>query len=212
MKVVDVAKWFYKNNIQVNTGGLEGNIVIQKLCYYAQAMYLAVYDKPLFEEKILAWENGPVIEEVYQLYKYHNKDLRQEISDITAENEEILKVVNSIYGYKTPNELIESTHSEDPWKQYEDIAKDRNNNPEIDKEKIKDYYKDLKQIYELNKDNNFEDEKLVLINSCNFLYNTENIKDISMYIKKLKEFTRKNEKNKSYNVVLDNTGDLMIYD
>lgn len=212
MKVVDVARWFYKNNTQANSNSLDGNIVIQKLCYYAQAMYLSVYDKPLFEEKILAWENGPVIEEVYKTYKYHNPIIRLRASNITPKEEKIFKVVNSVYGYKTPKELIENTHSEEPWKQYENVAKDRNNNPEIDKETIRNYYKDLKEIYELNKDNNFEDEKMISINSCNFLYNTNNIENISIYKKKLKEFSEKNKKNKSYNVVLDNTGELIIYD
>ena len=71
MKVIDVARWFYKNNPQVKSNDKNGNIVIQKLCYYAQAMYLAVYEEPLFNEKILAWENGPVIEKVYKIYRYN---------------------------------------------------------------------------------------------------------------------------------------------
>lgn len=66
MKAIDVARWFYKNNLQTKLNNKKGNIIIQKLCYYAQAMYLSVYGEPLFEEKILAWENGPVIQEVYE--------------------------------------------------------------------------------------------------------------------------------------------------
>lgn len=213
MEVIDVARWFYKNNLQPKLNNKKGNIVIQKLCYYAQAMYLSVYGEPLFEEKILAWENGPVIQEVYETYRYSNLFIRILKNQIPSKIEEILKVVNSIYGYKTAEELIEITHTEEPWKQYENIAKDINNNPEIKKEVIKNYYKDLKEIYEANKDNDFEHEKLIIVNNCNFLYNTNNIPDIKKYKTKLEEFIISQKvQNKSFNVILDNTGELAIYE
>lgn len=213
MKVIDVARWFYKNNPQAKSNNKEGNIVIQKLCYYAQAMYLAVYGKPLFEEKISAWENGPVIEEVYKTYRYNNFIINLLSNSISNEEEEILKVINSIYGYKTPQELIDTTHSETPWKQYESVAKDRNNNPEIGIETIKEYYKDLKEIYEANKDNEFENERLITIKNCNYTYNSNNISDINKYMIELQKFTELQTKSKSFNVVLDEeTGELAIYE
>lgn len=212
MKVIDVARWFYKNNPQAKSNDKKGNIVIQKLCYYAQAMYLAVYKEPLFNEKILAWENGPVIEEVYKTYRYNNPLINLLSNSISEKDEEILKVVNSVYGYKTPDELIDSTHSETPWKQYEKVAKDRDNNPEIEKETIKNYYEGLKQIYEINKDNEFENERLIIINNCNFVYNNTNIPNINIYKEKLQKFSETQEKQKSFNIIIDNTGELAIYE
>lgn len=214
MKVIDVARWFYKNNPQVNSNNKKGNIVVQKLCYYAQAMYLAVYNKPLFEEKILAWENGPVVREVYDNYRYNNPFLRliPNLNSISHEEELILKVINSVYGYKTAEELIESTHSEMPWKQYESVAKDKNNNPEIDKKIMKEYYSGLKQIYETNKDNEFENERFITVNNCNYIYNIMNIENIKEYKKDLEEFSKMQEKPKSFNVIVDNTGELAIYE
>lgn len=213
MKAVDVARWFYKNNIQA-TNSIDGNIVVQKLCYYSQAMYMAVYNEPLFEEKIVAWKNGPVINEVYKAYKWYynlfgipNKEFK-----ISNTIERVLKVVNSVYGVKTPDELIKSTHSEMPWKQYEDIADDINNNPEIDKATIKNYYKDLKQIYEANKDNNFDDECLFIYRGCNFSYMKSNIKNINDYREEIKEFLKNQDERKSFNVCIDINGELEIYD
>lgn len=191
MKVIDVARWFYKNNPQVKSNDKNGNIVIQKLCYYAQAMYLAVYEVPLFNEKILAWENGPVIEKVYKIYRYNNPFINFFSSSISEKEEKVLKVVNSVYGGKTADELIKMTHSELPWKQYENVAKDRNNNPEIDNETIKNYYKDLKQIYEMSKDNEFENERLITINNCNFMYDITNIPDKNKYYKQYDGLLRK---------------------
>lgn len=211
MKVIDVARWFYKNNPQANSNDIKGNIIIQKLCYYSQAMYLAVYGEPLFDEKISAWENGPVIEEVYKTYRYNNPFINLKSNSISDKEEKILKVVNSVYGYKTPEELIKSTHTEEPWKQYEEVAKDRNNNPEIDIETMKNYYKGLKEIYEINKDNEFENERLITINNCNFLYNVVNISDIRKYVEKLKQFSKLQD-SKSFNILIDNTGELAIYE
>ena len=49
----------YRNNPQPKLNSKEGNIVVQKLCYYAQAMYLVLYGEPLFEDRILAQKNAP---------------------------------------------------------------------------------------------------------------------------------------------------------
>ncbi len=211
MKVIDVARWFCENNPQASANDSRGNVVVEKLCYYAQAMYLAVYNEPLFEEKILAWEKGPVVEEVYKTYKYNNSFIHEKSNSISNKEEEILKVINSVYGYKTPEELIESTHAETPWKQYEEVAKDRNNNPEIDIETMKQYYSGLKEVYEMNKDNEFENERLITINNCNFIYNITNIQEIKKYKKQLQLFARR-QQFKSFNVMLDNSGELAIYE
>lgn len=212
MKAIEVAKWFYENNSQVKYNSKEGNLVVQKLCYYAQAMYLAVYGEALFEDKILAWKNGPVIKDVYKKYRYSFFSLKNSKTEITNKTQEILKVINSVYGYKTADELVESTHSEDPWKQYKNVAGDKNNNPEITKKNLQDYYKNLKIIYEANKDNDFENEKLEVISNCNFLYNKSNIQDIKKYKESLKKFIKsQNIKNKSFNVVLQDNGELAIY-
>lgn len=213
MKAIEVAKWFYENNSQVKYNSKEGNLVVQKLCYYAQAMYLAVYGEALFEDKILAWKNGPVIKDVYKKYRYSFFSLKNSKTEITNKAQEILKVINSVYGYKTADELVESTHSEEPWKQYKNVAGDKNNNPEITKKNLQDYYKNLKIIYEANKDNDFENEKLEVISNCNFLYNKSNIQDIKKYKESLKKFIKsQNIKNKSFNVVLQDNGELAIYD
>ena len=213
MKVTDVAKWFYKNNEQTKKNNKDGNVVMQKLCYYAQAMHIAVYGEPLFEERIEAWENGPVVGEVYKLYRWYNLMLNRETQiDIDEKDELILKVVNSVYGFKTAQELIESTHSEKPWKQYESVSKDRNNNPEIKKEDLREYYSSQLDIYEANKENDFENETMYKYLNCNFIYNKNNITDISPYVDRLKEIALQQVKAKSFNIYLEEGNELVIYD
>lgn len=212
MKATDVAKWFYKNNEQTKKDNKDGNVVMQKLCYYAQAMYLAIYNKPLFEEKIEAWENGPVVKDVYNLYRWFHYSLKKNDNiAILPEEEKVLRVINSVYGFKTSYELIESTHKEKPWKQFEDIAKERNNNPEITKKVIKEYYSDLVDVYEANKDNDFYNERMYKYLNCNFIYNIDNIKDISKYYNQLNEIAKKQSKPKSFNIYVDEGNELVVY-
>lgn len=45
------------------------NLKLQKLLYYSQAWYLALYDLPLFDDRIEAWVHGPVVPPVYGAFK-----------------------------------------------------------------------------------------------------------------------------------------------
>lgn len=93
---------------------------LQKLIYYSQAWSLVWDEKPLFEEDIEAWANGPVVRE---LFDYHRG--RYEISEmpignprlLNLEQRETVDAVLEYYGDKSAQWLIELTHMEDPWKQ-----------------------------------------------------------------------------------------------
>lgn len=50
------------------------NLKLQKLLYYSQGFYLAIYNKPLFPDRIEAWVHGPTVPSVYkrlQRYGYN---------------------------------------------------------------------------------------------------------------------------------------------
>ena len=44
-------------------------LMLQKLLYFIQGIYSALYGKPLFEEDCRAWVHGPVYPEVYTLFR-----------------------------------------------------------------------------------------------------------------------------------------------
>jgi uncharacterized phage-associated protein len=91
---------------------------LQKLVYYSQAWSLVWDEKPLFEEDIEAWANGPVVR---KLFDYHRG--MYQISSIMTGNPRLLNkeqrdtidAVLDYYGDKTAQWLIELSHSEDPW-------------------------------------------------------------------------------------------------
>ena len=66
MDILDVARTFlYMDSMSHKK--------LQKLCYYAQAWYVTIKNKPLFEDDIEAWVHGPVVPSLYSQYKtkYH---------------------------------------------------------------------------------------------------------------------------------------------
>ena len=44
-------------------------LTLQKLLYYIQGNYAAIYDKPLFDAPCEAWVHGPVYRNVYNLFR-----------------------------------------------------------------------------------------------------------------------------------------------
>ncbi|MFD0746890.1 Panacea domain-containing protein [Phytohabitans flavus] len=87
---------------------------LHKLLYYCQGHHLAAFGEPLFTEEVFAWDNGPVIS---KLWKDERDGLtvspRPEIGE--AELNTIGYVI-SRYGKLTPNDLINMTHQEAPWR------------------------------------------------------------------------------------------------
>lgn len=101
---------------------------VQKLLYYAYSLYLIKYNTSydsenmnrLFDDKIEAWQHGPVIRKVYDYIKKiacSNEPVRcnneVRLSDTKTENfiDKILAVFGDYSGY----ELEKKTHSELPW-------------------------------------------------------------------------------------------------
>lgn len=115
----DVAQLFLKLS-EPEVGDLISNLKLQKLVYYAQGFHLALYGKPLFEEPIVAWEHGPVVESLYHEYKKHGGDAipvpEEDISEnFTDDQIELIEEVRQVYGQFSAWKLRNMTHSESPW-------------------------------------------------------------------------------------------------
>lgn len=137
-----IAEWFlYYNRLMMRESGADliSNLKLQKLLYYAQGCYLAIKDQPLFDEPIVAWDHGPVVEEVYRIYRSNRSNGIQYDEDfnenIDPETTDILKQVYSVFGQYSAWGLRNMTHQELPW-----INTQRN--AEISQESIKQYFKE----------------------------------------------------------------------
>lgn len=94
---------------------------LQKLVYYSQAWHAVWDDKPLFQDRIEAWANGPVVPELYKAHRGEfqvSEDMfKSGGSARLAPNEKkSIDVVLDFYGDKSPHWLSLLTHQESPWK------------------------------------------------------------------------------------------------
>ena len=138
----NVARWFLsRNNLKFLAEDTEfiSNLKLQKLLYYAQGMNLALYGMPLFDEPIVAWAHGPVVESVYQTYKNNGsegiKKFKSPTENFTAEEEDTLQFTQNAFGQFSAWKLREMTHNETPWLT-------TNRNEEIPRDKIKKYFEE----------------------------------------------------------------------
>ena len=96
------------------------NLKLQKILYFAQAYYLAKFNKPLFNNNIEAWEYGPVIPDVYRRFKkYGSKPiiLEEDESSLSEKDKEILlKEIWETFGGYSVSRLVDITHAHAPWK------------------------------------------------------------------------------------------------
>lgn len=139
--VLDVAQYILERTGHMSTWKL------QKLVYYSQAWHLVWADKPLFEEKIEAWANGPVAPDLYEQHKgfFSVTRISNGDSQVLTENErESTDKVIGYYGQYNGQQLSDLTHQETPWKQArEGMGYNERGNVEITKESLAEYYGSL---------------------------------------------------------------------
>lgn len=91
---------------------------LQKLVYYAQAWSLVWDEKPLFEERIEAWANGPVSPDLYYAHQGEfiiTEEPKGDFKKLKNYEKETVKAVLRDYGSKSANWLSALTHKESPW-------------------------------------------------------------------------------------------------
>lgn len=137
----NVAEYFlalaYDNND--SAGELISNLKLQKLLYYAQGLYLALFDRPLFPEKIESWTHGPVIPEIYDQYKEYGTGSLPfpenfNYAKIDDKVKEVLEEVYEVYGQFSAWKLRNIAHNEPP-------SKDTPIGSEISLDSLKQHFK-----------------------------------------------------------------------
>ncbi len=122
-----------------------------KLVYISHGWHLAVYDTPLIQEPILAWQYGPVVPSVYQQFKiYGNTNINDTGFIINAKREMVIPIAEkskcvfldkvwNVYKNYTGVQLSAMTHRKHtPWDKVYDSG--RGENAIIPNQLIKDHY------------------------------------------------------------------------
>ena len=132
-------------------------LMLQKLLYFVQGVYSALYEKPIFEEDCRAWVHGPVYPEVYDLFrdfKYNPIDdvrfalLKGTEDALTDDEKRVIDLVVNTFGIYGGKVLEKITHNEDPWMEARKGYGDSIPSSELlPKERIMKYYILINQKY-----------------------------------------------------------------
>jgi uncharacterized phage-associated protein len=96
------------------------NLKLQKLIYYAQGLHIILYGKPLFQDEIRGWSYGPVVPELYSLYKKYGSggippDRDFDANSIDEHTRGFLDEINVVFGQFSALRLLEISHSDQCW-------------------------------------------------------------------------------------------------
>lgn len=122
---------------------------LQKILYYIQGKYLALYRKPLFPENIEAWTYGPVVREVYVKYvsngalplKPNNKEIEP---CLAIEDKNCVDAVLDEKLSYSPSALVEMSHNEMPWLEHAEEVKN-GNKPMISNDRIYRFFTEVER-------------------------------------------------------------------
>ncbi|MCV86824.1 DUF4065 domain-containing protein [Listeria monocytogenes] len=137
------------------------NLKLQKLLYYAQAKFLVEKSRPLFKENIEKWKLGPVVPEIYRLYKnygaknIHSPEERLEIifnkeggfkfeniklEQIKSEDKQLLNLVIDKFAPFNPFDLVNMTHAHEIWKKDEKKIQDGETHLQYTIDEIREFF------------------------------------------------------------------------
>ena len=139
--VFDIANFFIDVAIH-NEEDCMTNLRLNKLLYFSQAWSLVKLNRPLFDNKIEAWDYGPVVPEVYHKYKTNKNiniteiDEDYSVENLSQEDFDLLLDIMREYGQYTTSRLVDFTHEAgSPWH----VCVNRNSK-EITNESMKNYF------------------------------------------------------------------------
>ena len=134
--------------------------MLQKLLYYIQGIYYALYNSLIFEERCEAWLHGPVYRNVYTLFrdfKYNPIDdarfslLMGWNNELTSTEIEVIKLVLNTFGLYSGKVLEKITYKETPWKEARiGYSNNTYSTKRISLESMKKYFSEIAKDYPIN--------------------------------------------------------------
>jgi uncharacterized phage-associated protein len=89
---------------------------MMKLLYYIQSWCLVWTGKPMFSDDIESWEFGPVVPDVFYAYPHKKNNVVIPLTNsLTNEQIDIITSVVNVFKNTRGTEMIDLTHSEQPW-------------------------------------------------------------------------------------------------
>lgn len=217
VSAMDAAKWFIQKNLDNPRNTFDGNMKLQKLLYFAQLIHLANHGEVLFEEPILAFENGSVVEQVRLTYRDEQRGLMNDAIqtqfEFDPEQFETLELTEEIFGGLSARELSDINHMHQGWKDaYERSFRGRYRFKgfgliRLDEmiEKDLPYIKEMLKAYEMTRE---QDEVFEVVNGIKFYYDPNEIEINEDILHELQGF---NGTESAYSLYIDEEQGLVIF-
>ncbi len=214
--VYDYAKFFIKNGADSLPNTFDGNMKLQKLLVFANFANVIEHGTPLFDEEVLAFENGCVVEKVRLRYKndYYGfkKDSDAFQPDFTENEYDILNLTMKIFGNAAARELSDINHTFRFWRTaYENGTDDAGyhdkNRSVVNMTAYQDDIDKMKEIIQAYRETENDTSAKEVINGVTFYY--EGFKLTDERIKELEAYALSADED-TYSVYVDN-GKLVIY-
>ena len=151
-----VALFFWNKDDEIT------KLSLQKLLYYSNGLYNAIYGEKLFNDKCQAWQHGPVYPSVYGIYADSegitlgeiNEDFYNLSVDLSKEKQEFLNVICNEFGKYSGSMLRKMTHIDGtPWsKTRAGLEEDDYSDRVIDDKVIEDYFCEVVKKYGIKND------------------------------------------------------------
>lgn len=152
-KMLSVISYIFKRTREITP------LALQKILYFVEGLYLTLFDKPLYEEKCVAWLHGPVYEPVYEMFKTFQYNpieddrfviFKNRFRELEEAEKKVIDLVIDTFGMYSGKVLEEITHNEAPWLQArEGYLPTEPSNVVIEKEDIKRYFKRVSEEYDI---------------------------------------------------------------
>ena len=118
MKVLHVAEYAIRRASEENK--LITNLKLQKTLYYIQGYSWKCFSESAFDDDIRNWQYGPVAPTAYFEYSSYGaepleKNDKITIAPISNEKRKLFDKVIDACLKKSARELVQQTHTEDPW-------------------------------------------------------------------------------------------------
>lgn len=121
------------------------SLMLEKLLYYAQAWYLAIFDKPLFHDRIEAWIQGPALPDISARFASFGHNPIDEIPAewrVPSKVKEHIAEIMSVYAAMSAYDLERLSCSEEPWTiARKDTDPEESSSEEISHKSMREFYK-----------------------------------------------------------------------
>ena len=214
--VYDYAKYFIKNGADSTPNTYDGNMKLQKLLVLADLANIAEYGQVLFNDEVLAFKNGCVVEKIRLRYKNDYQGFKKVSDsfepDFTENEYEILGLVLAIFGSASARELSEINHTFNFWKQAYQRGTDANGfhnkfNSVVDMVNQTADVQKMKEILDAYKESAKEVTAKEIINGITYYYDGFELTDA--IIEQLESFSLTADDD-VYSMYMDD-GKLVIY-